>query len=158
MVTDSGGLFATRVVTITVRPFVHDMDEPVTVTDDVVINGAPMLDPISDQTVAVDATAQFTATAVDPGDTLTFSLVNAPATAAIDPLTGAFSWLTTAAGSFTFSVRVTDSGGLFAEEAVTITVDNLPPITVPDRRRSARICRWGCSGSSAHRRRRAAST
>jgi hypothetical protein len=71
-------------------------------------------------------TLAFAATATDPdaGQSLTFSLIGAPAAAAIDPTTGAFSWATTEADgpdSYTFNVRVTD-GLAVTEQPVTVTV------------------------------------
>ena len=125
VVTDSGGFFATRTITITVRPFVHAVDEAVTVTDTITINGAPLLAPLVDQTVDAGTLVTFTASAVDPGDTLAFSLITAPAGAAIDPLTGTFSWTPTeaqSANTYLITVAVIDSGGLFAARNVTITV------------------------------------
>src|SRR5262249_11995695 len=78
----------------------------------------------TDQTVDALTPVQFTAAAVD-GDPLTFSLVGAPAGAAIDPVTGAFTWTPTiaqGATSYPFVVHVTDPGGLFADRPITITV------------------------------------
>jgi 6-phosphogluconolactonase (cycloisomerase 2 family) len=75
----------------------------------------------------------FAATAADPdlpAGTLTFSLVGAPAGAAIDPSTGAFAWTPQPSqlGSFTFTVRVTDSGSaaMSDDRQVTITVGKRP--------------------------------
>ena len=140
VVTDSGGLAATRDITITVRPVIHEVLEPITVTDSIVINGAPMLGPLFDQTVDTGTAVTFTAVAIDPGDTDVFLLVNAPAGASIDPLTGIFNWTPAEAqggSSYTFGVIVTDSGGLTAARAITITVRPMihelaEPITVTD--------------------------
>ena len=47
------------------------------------------------------------------GDTLTYSLIGAPAGATIDPATGEFSWTPSEAqgpGVYTFTVSVTDDG------------------------------------------------
>src|SRR4029078_5412526 len=68
----------------------------------------------------------FTATATDsdvPAQTLTFSLVGAPAGATIDGSTGAFSWTPTEAqgpGSYPFTVRVSDG---VANTDASITLD-----------------------------------
>jgi hypothetical protein len=71
----------------------------------------------------------FTATATDPdlpANTLTFSLVNAPSGATINPSSGAFSWTPTSAqiASHTFTVKVTDDGSpnLWATRSITIAV------------------------------------
>ncbi len=77
--------------------------------------------------VPVQTSYTFTATAVDPdlpANTLAFSLVGAPAGAAIDSTTGVFTWTPTAAqaGSYTFKVRVTDTGSLYDEKPLTLTV------------------------------------
>ncbi|HYF92451.1 MAG TPA: putative Ig domain-containing protein, partial [Symbiobacteriaceae bacterium] len=95
------------------------------------VSTAPTLDAIDDQTVNEGATATFTADGHDgdtPVQTLTYSLVGAPAAATIDPATGAFSWTTTETdgpGAYTFKVRVTDSLFEFAEETVSITVNDV---------------------------------
>src|SRR5690606_25574809 len=80
----------------------------------------------------------FTAGATDsdlPANSLTYSLVNAPAGATIDAKTGAFSWTPSevqGAGVYNITVRVTDNGSpaLSAEENVMITVRevNKPPV------------------------------
>ena len=88
------------------------------------VNDAPTLAPIP---VAITETGfAFTAVGsdVDAGDTLAYSLgAGAPAGAMIDPTTGLFAWTPAPnqLGTFTFAVRVTDSGGLFAERTVTLT-------------------------------------
>jgi plastocyanin len=123
--TDGGGLTAEQPLTITVRPFTHSFDEAVLVSDDVMLNGAPALTPFANLTVDADTLVQFTAVAVDPGDTVTFTLMGAPAGAAINPATGTFTWTPTEAqapGSYRFTVVATDSGGLTAEQPITITV------------------------------------
>ena len=64
------------------------------------------------------------ATDPDPGDTLVFSLDDAPAGMTIDPATGLISWTpaTGQAGDHAVTVRVTDAGGLSASQTFTITV------------------------------------
>jgi uncharacterized repeat protein (TIGR03803 family) len=95
----------------------------VTVTS---VPDAPVLDPIGNKSVAKNNTLSFTATAkdVDKGQTITFSLISAPAGATIGSTNGKFSWTPTATGSFTFKVRVTDNDNppLFDEESITVTV------------------------------------
>src|SRR5439155_18397507 len=98
---------------------------------------ALLLAAIGDQSVDEGSTLTFTATASDadlPANNLTFSLLGAPAGASIDSATGVFTWTPSEAqepGSYTFSVRVTDDGSpsLFAEESITVTVNevNLAP-------------------------------
>jgi parallel beta-helix repeat protein len=135
VVTDSGGLSAAQLVTITVRPYASPVDEPVTVDDDIDINGEPMLGPLADEIAHPARPLTFTATAVDPGDTLTFTLRTAPSGAAIDPVTGEFSWTPTLAqspGVYPVVVRVTDHGGLFAERGFSITVTNAGPTVTID--------------------------
>ena len=97
------------------------------------VNRRPVLGAIGNKTVLWGNELSFTATATDPdlpANTLTFSLVGAPAGASIDPATGAFSWTPTSAqiGSATFTVRVTDNGtpNLSDEEQITVTVGKRP--------------------------------
>src|SRR5690606_30676553 len=94
---------------------------------------------IPDKTVVSGQTLSFTAVASDPdpGQSLTFSLVGAPAGAAIGRTSGVFSWV--ASGSpreLEFKVRVTDSGSpqLSAERTVHVTVEPQPeePPEAPD--------------------------
>jgi hypothetical protein len=107
----------------------------VTVND---VNEVPVLDPIGDQSVDELTLLSFTATASDsdiPADTLSYSLVGAPAGAALDPSTGAFSWTPTEAqgpGAFVFDVVVTDLFGQVDSETITVTVaeTNLAPSIV----------------------------
>jgi hypothetical protein len=105
------------------------------------VNQTPVLDAIGDKTVNEGSLLTFTATASDadlPANTLTFSLINAPAGASIDPNTGVFTWTpTTAQGpnTYTVTIRVTDNGtpNLFDEETINITVteNSQPPVANP---------------------------
>ncbi|GGC10417.1 CBM96 family carbohydrate-binding protein [Dyadobacter sediminis] len=83
---------------------------------------------IGSKTATAGQALSFTASATDadPGQSRTFSLVNAPAGAVINASTGAFSWTPAAAGSFSFTVKVTDNGSpaLSDEETITVTVGN----------------------------------
>ena len=97
------------------------------------VNRDPVLGAIGNKTVLWGNELSFIATATDPdlpANTLTFSLVGAPAGASIDPATGAFTWIPTSAqiGSATFTVRVTDNGtpNLYDEETITVTVGKRP--------------------------------
>jgi VCBS repeat-containing protein len=79
----------------------------------------------------------FMATATDPdipANTLTFSLINPPSGASINPSTGAFSWTPSGLqqGSFSFTVRVTDNGtpALYDDRSITIYVGKRPTVIV----------------------------
>ena len=113
---DMGGLFDTKNVTVTVA------------------NQAPVMDPLPAVPPGHPGrTINFTATASDPdNDSYIFSLVGAPVGATIDGF-GNFTWTPTWAqvGTFSFSVRVTDPGGLSATRSITITVANQAPVIDP---------------------------
>jgi Tfp pilus tip-associated adhesin PilY1 len=111
----------------------------VTVND---VNEPPVLAPIGDRSIDEETLLTFTASAVDsdlPANTLTYTLeAGAPAGAAIDPVTGVFTWTpaeTDGPGTFPVTIRVTDDGApsLDASEAITITVIevNDPPFLIP---------------------------
>ncbi len=96
-------------------------------------NGAPVLAAIGNQAGYWGSAVGFTVSATDtdlPANSLTFSLIGAPSGAAINPLTGAFTWtpFTSQVGSYTFTVRVTDNGtpNLFDEKSVTVNVGKRP--------------------------------
>ncbi len=114
-------------------PFPGTGDQLLVTVNGAVVNTPPTLAPIGDRSVNEGSQLTFTATATDsdtPAQTLTFSLIGAPAGAAITPA-GAFTWTPTdgPTQTATFSVRVTDNGSpnKFAEEAITVTVDNVAP-------------------------------
>jgi hypothetical protein len=107
------------------------------------VNDAPTLGGVP-ATAAIDEQLPYTFTAsasdIDlPAQTLTFSLVGAPAGASINPATGAFSWTPGAAQVghvYTFGVRVTDNGTptRYAEEQIAVGVAYtwsgvLPPVS-----------------------------
>jgi len=77
-------------------------------------------------TVAKEGVAySYAAIATDAdGDSITYSLVTAPAGMEIDPVSGLVSWTPTCkqAGSYTVTIRATDAGGLTAEQSFTLTV------------------------------------
>lgn len=112
-------------------------EEEITVTVNEV-NVAPVLGAIGNKSVDEETELTFTATATDqdlPANTLTFSLLDAPAGASINSSTGVFTWIPTEAqgpGSYTFTVRVTDNGegALYDEEEITVTVNevNVAPV------------------------------
>lgn len=86
----------------------------------------PVLAPIGNKSVVNNAALSFTASATDPdkGQTITYSLIGAPAGASINATTGVFTWIPTATGNFTFKVRATDNSAqqLYDEEQITVTV------------------------------------
>ena len=91
-------------------------------------NTPPELDAIGDRTVDEGSELSFTATASDAdGDALTFSLVDEPSGASIDPNTGVFTW-TPADGPATATFTVVVSDGMDTdEEEITVTVLNVAP-------------------------------
>ena len=104
------------------------------------VNDAPVLDPIGNQTVDELSELTFIATASDiemQTQTLTFSLIGAPAGAVITA-EGVASWTPTEAqgpGTYGLTVRVCDSGmpALCDEEEIQITVAevNAAPVLAP---------------------------
>jgi hypothetical protein len=79
------------------------------------LNLAPSVAPIADQTVDEGSTLSLTVTATDPnaGDTLQFSLADAPQGVQIDATSGLLTWTPSESqgpGSYLIRVRVTDSG------------------------------------------------
>ncbi|HRI44830.1 MAG TPA: matrixin family metalloprotease [Fimbriimonadaceae bacterium] len=95
-------------------------------------NSAPTLNPIGNKVGNEENLITFTATATDPnaGQTLTYSLIGAPAGATIHPTTGVFTWVPTEAqgpGAYPLTVRVTDNGtpNLSDEENITVTVNEV---------------------------------
>ena len=100
------------------------------------VNRPPVLATIPAKTINEQSLLTFTAIATDPDlpkNTLTYSLVSAPAGATIHPTTGVFRWTPTEAqgtGVFNVGVRVSDSKGATDTETVRITVNevNRPPV------------------------------
>lgn len=101
-------------------------------------NLPPVLEPIANASIDELVEYTFTAQASDPNtvpQTLTFSLVNAPTGAAINPETGVFTWTPTEAQgpqTYTFTVKVCDdeTPPLCDSQEVTITVNevNVAPV------------------------------
>ena len=108
----------------------------ITVTES---NSVPVLPAISNQTVAEGALLTVAAAATDadlPAETLTYSLVAAPAGAALNPTTGVFTWTPSEGdgpGTFPVTIRVTDSAKATDETGFTITVteNNTAPVLAP---------------------------
>jgi N-acetylmuramoyl-L-alanine amidase len=96
-------------------------------------NTPPVLGAIGNKTGNENSAITFTATATDAnaGDILTFSLdAGAPASASINPSSGAFSWTPTEVegpGTYVVTVRVTDNGTPVQNdsESITITVNEV---------------------------------
>ena len=123
----SGSFAATVRVTDDGGPALSDFEAITIDVTETVVNHAPVLDAIGNKSGTVGVEVAFTATATDAdaGQTLAFSLdAGAPAGAAINGSTGAFSWTPSATGSFAATVRVTDNGtpALDDFEAITIGV------------------------------------
>jgi DNA/RNA endonuclease G (NUC1) len=95
------------------------------------VNQAPTLAQIGDKMVLLGGALSFTAVGADadlPAQTLSYSLTGSvPSGASINPTTGDFNWMPSAAQAgrvYSFGVRVTDNGAgsLFAEEGVGVGV------------------------------------
>lgn len=101
------------------------------------VNQAPTLAAIPNQTVNELDNLTFTAVGADadlPAQSLTYSIISAPAGATINSSTGVFNWTPTSnqgGQTYAVTVRATDSGStaLFVETLVNISVVNLnrPP-------------------------------
>lgn len=100
------------------------------------VNSAPVISAIPDQTAFPGQRVSFVVSATDsdlptgPNTQLTFSLVNnTVANATIDPVTGRFDWIPTAADAgqtFEFTVRVVDSGNPALDDTETFSVQVNP--------------------------------
>jgi Ca2+-binding RTX toxin-like protein len=74
-------------------------------------------------TLPQPASYRYDADAVDvDGDTLTYTLVQAPSGASIDATTGVITWMPAAVGQYGFAIRVSDGNGGSAEQAYTVDV------------------------------------
>ncbi len=65
-----------------------------------------------------------------PSDNLTFSLTNAPAGSSINAQTGQVCFSPGSSGTFNFTVRVTDDCGSYAEDQVTVNIEENNPPTI----------------------------
>lgn len=100
-----------------------------TTTITVLPNHPPILQPPGPLTVAETQPLSFTLVATDadlgaPGDTLTYSLTGLPAHAAFNAATQKFSWTPgyRTAGTYPLVARVTDAGGLFDQQTLSLVV------------------------------------
>ena len=95
-----------------------------------------MLAAIAAQSVNEGTLLTVNAAATDadlPAQALTFSLVAAPAGAAINPASGVFTWTpgeSDGPGSFPVTVRVVDTNSASAETSFTITVTETNSVPV----------------------------
>ena len=92
-------------------------------------DNAPVLTNSLTGTATAGQTWNFTATATDadlPNDTLTFSLVNAPAGMTINATTGVIEWTPKVEGTTTFGIKVTDRFGKSDQKTFTLTVQSDP--------------------------------
>ena len=107
-VADPKSLFATQSFTITVA----------------LTAAAPVITSTPMPTARVGRPYSYDVNATDAnGDTLTYSLVAPiPAGMTINSATGLIRWTPTVNGAFPVTVRVTDVGGLFAQQSFTVTV------------------------------------
>ncbi|MBD0255604.1 MAG: hypothetical protein ICV83_07780 [Cytophagales bacterium] len=95
-----------------------------------ITNRAPVLAEM-DPSLGLSAgeTLTLTASATDAdGDALTYSLVNPPAGAAINPTTGVFTWPHLRAGNFVITIKVTDDGDPAFSDTQTVRVCSGPRI------------------------------
>ncbi|MEW8349262.1 MAG: putative Ig domain-containing protein [Candidatus Thiodiazotropha taylori] len=124
LVTDSTGLSDRQIFLVTVN--LGDNDQ------------APSLAPIADQSIIVGRSLQVQASASDPeGETIRYSLVNAPSGMAINPTTGLIQWTPDSAqtGSASVAVSASDPGLQTASTSFSLTVlneeSNQPPTIAP---------------------------
>jgi uncharacterized repeat protein (TIGR01451 family) len=90
------------------------------------VNQAPVLSPVSDQTLTLGDTLSITVSATDAdGDNLSFSLPQPLSGATIDATSGELTWTPGTTGTFNQSIKVTDDGfpPLSDEETLSITVN-----------------------------------
>lgn len=91
-----------------------------------IVNQAPVLAPIGDKVATEGSTLSFTLSASDAeGDSLTYSAPSLPDGAALNGVTGAFSWTPAYNQSGPYTVRFTVTDGHSSDwEDITITVGN----------------------------------
>ena len=128
-----GTTYPTAVKVLDEAGHVSELSNVVSATTSTGGNHAPVLAVIGNQHVDEGQLLTFTARATDsdiPANVLTFSLLNAPAGASLNPAAGVFLWTPTEGrgqASCNVTVRVTDNAtpNLSDEEAITITVIDL---------------------------------
>lgn len=79
--------------------------------------------------VSINRPFTYTARADDiNGDTISYNLVQAPAGAAIDPVTGILTWIPTGVGDFPFEITASDSLGMAVQSFVLqVTAGSIAP-------------------------------
>ncbi|WP_265990643.1 putative Ig domain-containing protein [Larkinella insperata] len=117
------GLISTSLAS---TPFTATWDR-IRVTKDNAGNTAPALSAITNQTAIIGQALTLTAQASDsdvPAQTLTYS-VSGPAGTSINASTGAFSWTPTTTGTFSLTIKATDSGSpaLSAQRVFSVLVN-----------------------------------
>lgn len=126
-------------VTVRVTDDLGQFDEQTFTLNVLEENLPPEIDPIQDPSTPEGETLTLDFTADDPNlpnDELTFSLVDGPSAATIDPETGVFTWTPGEAdgpGEFDVTVRVTDTSGLSDTFTVHVEVTEVeePPVLTP---------------------------
>jgi YD repeat-containing protein len=99
------------------------------------VNEAPQLQTTNLPPAGVNQDYRYRLQALDPdvGDGLRFEVTGAPAGLSVEPVSGELRWrpIATQTGTFTFTVRVVDLGGLQDEADLRISVsENRPPVIV----------------------------
>jgi hypothetical protein len=100
------------------------------------VNTAPVLAPLNNQTIHAGSTLIFTnqASDIDAGQTLAFSLdPGAPPGPGVGAANGIFAWNTTpsqAGSTNLITVRVTDNGTPTLSDAQSFVITVLPPLTL----------------------------
>ena len=126
-VQDKGGLSDTQSFTITVSNPVPPQNQAPFIT-----TTPPQLDPNVGGLYRYDVDAID----LDIGDVLTYSLPKSPAGMSIDPNSGVILWVPTLAQTNPnpVTVRVTDAGGLYAEQSFNVTgvIPNHAPVAADD--------------------------
>lgn len=90
-----------------------------------VVNHSPTIVAPAAQASSLGAAVSLAISAADPdGDTLTYEAPGLPTGLAIDSGSGIITGTATAAGSFSPTVKVTDTGGLYATASFAWTVNN----------------------------------
>ena len=84
-----------------------------------------MVTPVPEINIGQIYTHTVIASDPDAGDVLTYSLITAPSGMTINPTSGLVEWTPTLeqAGNYNITVRVTDSGGLSAEQSFSVRVE-----------------------------------
>jgi len=87
---------------------------------------SPALNAIGNKTVTKDSLLKFTvkATDADKGQTITYTLIDAPAGATVNTTSGVFKWTHATAGTYKCKIRAADNDtpSLYDEEQITVTV------------------------------------